>query len=225
VEISQDFYLGVHEVTQAQFKRIMGYNPSYFSTDGKGKEGTKYVFRPPAGGKDKVKDKDTDDFPVENVSYDEAVKFCEELNRLEKKSLGGWKYSLPTEAQWEYACRGGASSYRKYHFGDSITTDHANYNGKLGRTEKVGTYGANGFGLHDMHGNVWEWCLDWYDEKYYAKSPPRDPRGPSEGSIRVGRGGSWYNGASDCRAAHRFGSTPSRRLDRLGFRVALVPAR
>src|SRR5262249_11730192 len=156
------------EVTQKQFKLVMGYNPSFFSSGGEGEKGAKYdKYSQPAGGKDKVKGLNTDGFPVENVSHDEAVKFTERLNDREEKRLGGWKYRLPTESQWEYACRGGTSSYKKYHFGDSLTNRMANFNGALGRTEKVGSYDANAFGLHDMHGNVWEWCSDWYDKDYY----------------------------------------------------------
>jgi formylglycine-generating enzyme required for sulfatase activity len=225
VQISKDFYMGVYEVTQKQFKAVMGYNPSYFSTDGKGKEGVDYGKDKPGGGKHKVKGLDTDDFPVENVSYDEAVKFTEELTRREKKTLGGWKYSLPTEAQWEYACRGGATSYKTFHFGNSDSYKLANYELNLGRTEKVGSYGANGYGLKDMHGNVEEWCLDWYDKDYYARSPRSDPLGPSEGSLRVSRGGDWFIGFMCCRVAARGKSTPSSRSSRRGFRVARVPAR
>jgi formylglycine-generating enzyme required for sulfatase activity len=202
--------MGVHEVTQQQFRTIMRYNPSHFSKDGKAAEGGKYLDdSKPAGGKDEVKDMNTDDFPVENVSYDEAVKFTEKLNEKEKETLAGWKYSLPTEAQWEYACRGGAKTYQKYHFGDAISEKFANYNGNLGRTAKVGSYAANAFGLHDMHGNVWEWCLDWYEKD----------------SSRVYRGGSWYSDAGYCRAAYRYGFTPSYRVNYLGFRVARVRAR
>jgi formylglycine-generating enzyme required for sulfatase activity len=229
VEITKDFYLGVYEVTQQQYRQIMGYNPSYFSKDGKAAEkGTYLDSGKPGGGKDKVKDftpKQLDDFPVDNVSYEDALKFIEKLNEKEKKSLGGWKYSLPSEAQWEYSCRGGASSYKKYHFGDTISDKLANYNGNLFRTCKVGSYAANAFGLYDMHGNVGEWCLDWYDQDYYSNSPRTDPLGPKKGSLRVFRGGNWLSFAGDCRSADRSGWGPADRSHYLGFRVALVPSR
>src|SRR5262249_33420476 len=117
VELTKDFYLGVHTVTQKQFATIMGYNPSYFSKDGKGGKDEVYEGdSKPGGGKEKVKDFDhTLDFPVENVSWREAREFCHLLNQRDKKTLGGWTYALPTEAQWEYACRGGAKVYKKYH--------------------------------------------------------------------------------------------------------------
>src|SRR5262249_23064081 len=138
------------------------------------------------------------------------------------KTLGGWKYSLPTEAQWEYACRGGVTSYKKYHFGDTISTDDANYDGKLGRTAKVGSYAANAFGLKDMHGNVWESCSDWYAADYYKASRRRDPPGPSQGAYGMIRGGSWYDDGHDCRSAYRNGNTPGDRHFDVGFRAALV---
>jgi formylglycine-generating enzyme required for sulfatase activity len=116
VEITKDFWLGVHEVTQKEFKAVMGYNPSFHSTDGEGKPGVKYGWKP-AGGK-KMVARNTDDFPVENVSWDEAVDFCKKLSAREPKL--GRLYRLPTEAEWEYACRGEAPSYQVFHFGDSL---------------------------------------------------------------------------------------------------------
>jgi formylglycine-generating enzyme required for sulfatase activity len=221
VKIEQAFYLGKYEVTQGEWVALMKYNPSYFCKEGKkGGEGKYHVD--PAGGKDKVKDvKDADleRFPVENVSYEEAQKFIEKLNEKEKKTLVGWAYSLPTEAQWEYACRGGVTSYKKYHFGDSISKGDANFNDHVGCTTKAGSYAANKFGLYDMHGNVWEWCLDWYDEDY--KGADKD----FKGSLRVFRGGFWGDFASNCRSAHREGFGPVHRRSYLGFRVALVPTR
>jgi formylglycine-generating enzyme required for sulfatase activity len=220
VEITRDFYLAVHEVTQAQYRQVMGKNPSWFSAAG--------------GGKDRVKDMDTDDFPVENVSYEDAVEFCKKLSALPSEKRAGRKYRLPTEAEWEYACRGGAAS-SEFHFGSSLSSKQANFNGNypyggaakddnLGRPCKVSQYPKNGFGLFDMHGNVWEWCADWYDADYYGKSPRHDPQGPSEGSERVNRGGGWNNYGQVCRSARRFRSRPGDRRTILGFRAAQLPS-
>src|SRR5207244_3072592 len=128
------------------------------------------------------------------------------------------KYRLQSEAEWEYACRGGALSSTPYHFGDTISSTLANFNDNLKRTCKVGSYKPNAFGLCDMHGNVWEWCSDWFDSDYYKNSPRRDPPGPSGGSGRVYRGGGWYGGAGGCRSACRGRGVPADRNQRLGFR-------
>jgi formylglycine-generating enzyme required for sulfatase activity len=226
VEIRQEFWLGIHEVTQKQFKQVMGYNPSFFSKDGEGKPGATYsAVSKPAGGKDKVP-ADTGAFPVENVSWEEADEFCKKLSAREVERNSGRKYRLPTEAEWEYACRGGSPVYRVFHFGNFLLSTPANIAGRgdLKRTCKVGSYAKNGFGLYDMHGNVSEWCQDWYAENYYAKSPRKDPPGPSEGSDRVLRGGAWVNKDRECRSASRLRNTPAFRDSDLGFRVALVPA-
>jgi formylglycine-generating enzyme required for sulfatase activity len=141
---------------------------------------------------------------------------------------------LPSEAEWEYACRGGASSSTPFCFGNSLSSTQANFNGaypyggaeagpSLGRTCPAGSYRPNAWGLFDPHGNVWEWCSDWYAEDYYGKSPAQDPLGPSHGSARVIRGGSWNFYGGLCRAASRYGNGPSARHFNLGFRVAAVP--
>jgi formylglycine-generating enzyme required for sulfatase activity len=171
---------------------------------------------------------------VESVSYAEAVDFCRKLSAREKEA--GRLYRLPTEAEWEYSCRGGAPSYQVSHFGDSFSSKQANFNGNylsggadkgplLRRTEKVGSYDTkNGFGLCDMHGNVHEWCSDWYDKDYHATSPRRDPQGPARGVHRVYRGGSWCDLGLRCRSAARGKGAPAFRFSYVGFRVALVPA-
>ena len=227
VEITKPFYLGVCEVTQKQFQSVMGYNPSYFSKDGKGRPGARYDNnRRPGGGKAALKGiRDTSDFPVENVSWEEASAFCKKLSEREKGP--GRLYRLPTEAEWEYACRGGAST-RPYHLGASISTAVANFGsastepGAPGRTVRVASYRTtHPFGLCDMHGNVAEWCGDWYDEGYHARGPIKGPRGPSSGSERVHRGGSWHHSAEDCRSAARSHWRPGVGDNIIGFRVAL----
>jgi formylglycine-generating enzyme required for sulfatase activity len=193
VEITRAFWLGKTEVTQAQWEAVMGSNPSRFK------------------GADR---------PVEQVSYDDALEFCRKLTARERAAgrlPSGYEYTLPTEAQWEYACRAGT------------TGDYAGsldsmgwYGDNSGRqTHSVGQKQANAWGLYDMHGNVWEWCLDWY-----AGSLPggtvRDPSGPSSGSFRVIRGGSWNDAASRCRSANRNHFVPG--FFNLGFRLALSSA-
>jgi formylglycine-generating enzyme required for sulfatase activity len=213
VEITRPFYLGVHPVTQAQWQAVMGSNPSRFCATGT--------------GKDRVGGRNTNNFPVERVSWHDAQDFLRKLGALETERAAGRQYRLPTEAEWEYACRGGAESATAFYFGNSLSSTQANFDfagtgGAGSSTCKVGSYPANGFGLHDMHGNVSEWCADWYDEHYYRKSPRCDPQGPSAGADRVFRGGSWDFSASYCRSAHRDSAHPSNQFSRVGFRVTLV---
>jgi formylglycine-generating enzyme len=140
-------------------------------------------------------------------------------------------YGLPTEAQWEYSCRERSFSSARveitsdpYHFGKTITSKHANCSdSKIGGTTKVGSYPANGFGLYDMHGNVWEWCADWYGAYSTSAADNTDPQGASVGSVRVFRGGSWSSHGQNCRAASRFRLAPSYRYSFLSFRLARVP--
>ena len=197
VRITKPFYLGVTEVTQEEYQRVMGSNPSEFSATGK--------------GKDKVAGQDTKRFPVEQVSWDEAVEFCRKLSELpEEKAAGRW-YRLPSEAQWEYACRAGSTGRYSFSSGRSgipkeyeeqELSDYGWFSGNSGgRTHAVGGSSRTPWGLYDMHGNVWEWCQDWYDGGYYAKSPDDDPTGPPAGSGRVFRGGSWQYAARICRSA------------------------
>jgi formylglycine-generating enzyme required for sulfatase activity len=212
-------WLGVYPVTQAEHERVMGSNPSWFSASG--------------GGKEKVRGQDTTRFPVECVSWEEAEAFCQKLTELPEEMRRGRLYRLPTEAEWEYSCRGGALSSTPFHFGAILSSTQANFDGRypyggadegpyLERTKAVGSYPANGFGLFDLHGNVWEWCADWYSADYYTQSPRQDPPGPSEGSDRVIRGGSWNSRGQHCRSALRIRSEPAGRYGSLGFRVALV---
>ncbi len=219
VEISKPFYMGVYEVTQEQYLKVMKVNPSHFQAS--------------KGGSRMVKGLDTRNFPVESISYVDAVKFCRLLSGMDEEKKAGRVYRLPTEAEWEYACRGGSSS-TAFHFGNSLSSTLANINGNypfggaikgphLQRTCEVGSYKANGCGLYDMHGNVWEWCADWFDEGYYSKrpKPDKDPTGPISGSTRVMRGGGYQRGASGCRSAYKNGYLPEHRDPALGFRVAM----
>ncbi len=214
VSITKPFYLGVDVVTQAEYEKVMGNNPSWFSAKG--------------DGRDDVKDMDTGQFPVESVSWDDAVAFCKKLSELPEEKKAGRVYRLPTEAEWEYACRAGTKTV--FHYGDSLSSKQANFDGGfpyggadkgpyLARTAKVGTYAANAFGLYDMHGNVWQWCQDWYTDK-----PPggEDPEVTTAASYRVVRGGSWFYYGRYCRSARRSRGEPGSRRSDLGFRVAAV---
>jgi formylglycine-generating enzyme required for sulfatase activity len=234
------FRLAATEVTQAEYEQVMGTNPSHFSRTG--------------NGNDKLAGLDPRRFPVEQVSWYDAAEFCNklssreglpayyELSDIERKegsiqsatvglrSNNG--YRLPTEAEWEYACRAGTTT--PFHFGEINNGQEANINGDypygtstkgpyLERTTTVGSYGANGFGLRDMHGNVLEWCNDWYDAKIYdqAANIAIDPLGPVSGNLRVLRGGSWSNyDARFSRSALRYWSTPVIRSSLIGFRVS-----
>ena len=154
-----------------------------------------------------------DDLPVEHVSWDEAVEFCARLLQATGKT-----YRLPTEAEWESACR--ANTRGDYAGNLDEMGWHAENSDQ--KTHPVGRKRPNGFGLYDMHGNVWEWCRDWYSKNYYLQSPSKDPRGPSTGSDRVRRGGSWYDYGYDHRSAKRYWHSPGSRLFLIGFRVVAV---
>jgi len=159
-------------------------------------------------------------YPVDQVSWEDAVEFCKKLSELPEEKKAGRVYRLPTEAEWEYACRAGSKA--AYSFGANSKTlgDYAWFGENSGnQTHPVGEKKANAWGLYDMHGNVWEWCSDWYG--VYPKGSVSDPSGPSEGSIRVDRGGSWAYGAANCRSAYRGWGAPSYRIGNDGFRVAL----
>jgi formylglycine-generating enzyme required for sulfatase activity len=212
--ISRPFYLGKYLVTQSEYEALTGKNPSWFSSSG--------------GGKEKVAGTETGRFPVENISWEDAVAYCEKLTDRHRGK--GWTFGLPSEAEWEYACRAGTTT--PFHFGSELNGRQANCDGNypygtdekgpyLQRTSRVGSYEANKWGLYDMHGNVWEWCRDWYDKDYYRKSDKKDPENTSAGDARVLRGGSFYYNAWFCRAAYRHRLAPAIRLNYLGFRVRL----
>ncbi|MGO8751641.1 MAG: protein kinase domain-containing protein [Thermoguttaceae bacterium] len=220
VRITKPFYLGIYEVTQEEYQRVMGVNPSKFSATGKEKA--------------KVSGQETKRFPVENVSWDNAVDFCRKLSDFPQEKAAGRRYRLPSEAQWEYACRAGSTDRfslssgrsgipREYEERDF--SDYGWFGGNSGgMTHAVGGKRANAWGLYDMHGNVWEWCQDWYDKDYYANSPTDDPAGPFAGSSRVFRGGGWEDPAWYLRSANRLAYEPERRGHGVGLRVCLIPA-
>ena len=194
--ISRPFYMSTTEVTQAQYQAVTGQNPSYF------KGAT---------------------LPVEQVSWDDAVAFCQKLS-----TRAGRTVDLPTEAQWEYACRAGTDT--PFNTGETISADQANYNadvtygnGRQGvyreKTTPVGNFAANAFGLYDMHGNVCEWCFDWYGR--YVIADADDRQGPPSGRFRILRGGCWSYYPENCRSATRKEDYPRRRYEYFGFRVVL----
>jgi formylglycine-generating enzyme required for sulfatase activity len=234
VILSQDFYLGMHEVTQAQYEKVANRNPSHFQ--------------------DYRVQGDNSNLPVENVYWEEAVAFCEKLSELPEEKKAGRVYRLPTEAEWEYACRAGTDTV--YSFSDKRqdlgqyawfannsgskeidaeaisnrireTQDYIDALFSAGcSTHPVGQKKPNAWGLYDMHGNVAEWCLEWYRE--YPEGTVTDPglksiqpAGPKEDWQRVIRGGSWYVLAADCRSAFRRKVSPSLRDQVIGFRVVL----
>jgi len=201
VTLTKGFYMQTTEITQGQWMAVMGSNPSYFKNCG-------------------------DSCPVEQVSWNDVQEFIRKLNGRE----GSGNYRLPTEAEWEYAARAGTDT--PFSFGRCLSTDQANYNGNYPlsgcpkgkyrkRTIAAASFFPNAWGLYDMHGNVWEWCQDWYGN--YPSGSVTDPKGASSGSYRMLRGGSWYDGARYCRSANRYGGTPGRRGRYYGFRLVLLP--
>jgi formylglycine-generating enzyme required for sulfatase activity len=204
VVLTAPFYIGAREVTQEQYERVGGVNPSYFK--GQGRE-----------------------LPVEQVSWDDAVEFCKKASEVAQAAglraqPGGLRYNvrLPTEAEWEYACRAGTRS--DYCSGDSLgdLADVGWHNGNSGGTlHPVGRQKPNAWGLYDMHGNVWEWCQDWYKDRY-DEGAATDPKGPAQGVYRVSRGGGFGDDPEYARSARRFGRDPATRGVYLGFRVVMA---
>ena len=188
VTLTNDYYMGKYEVTQALWQAVMGSNPSNFKGD---------------------------NLPVEEVSWNDCQEFISKLN-----SLTGRKFRLPTEAEWEYAARGGKKSRSYQYSGSSNISDVAWYDGNsVNKTHPVGTKQANELGIYDMTGNVWEWCSDWYG--FYSSSSQTNPTGADSGSSRVFRGGSWYGNARYCRLSFRDCTPPDCRGYNLGLRLAL----
>ena len=201
VTLTRGFWLLETAVTQTMWVSVMGDTPRAFRGN---------------------------NFPMDLISWDDSQAYAQKLNDL-KSAPSGYRFSLPTEAQWEYACRAGTTT--PFHFGSVLNGDNANCTGdfpygtetkgpSLSRTTDVGSYPANAWGLHDMHGNVWEWCLDWKGD--YPNSDATDPTGPAAGSERVLRGGSWCSSAVACRSAYRYYCVPSDQHFVNGLRLALV---
>jgi formylglycine-generating enzyme required for sulfatase activity len=231
VTISRGFWMGKHEVTQGEYLNVMGSNPSYFNGDRSGDPYYDMDY-----GFDLTR-------PVERVSWSDATNYCARLtdrDRLAGRLPAGCVYRLPTEAEWEYGCR--AETMTPYHYGYELRSGMANFDGHYEyppceggpnycynpsgnyprRTIAVEGYGPNAWGLYDMHGNVGEWCLDWYTGSLPGGSVT-DPQGPGSGSNRVIRGGSWYDMAHSCRSAYRNSRYPVGYRDfNQGFRVVLV---
>ena len=198
------------------------------------KEGTLSDFSPTGKGKDKdkVAGQETKGFPVDSVSWVDAVEFCRKLSDMPQERAAGRMYRLPSEAQWEYACRAGNLGRYSFSLGKAIPKEYdekalADYgwfrNNSGGRSHAVGEKRPNVWGLYDMHGNLWEWCQDWYGKNYYANSPTDDPAGPSGGSGRVECGGVWIDPAGLCWSAYRDGVSWHGDLRR-GFPASLVCA-
>ena len=201
VTLTKSYYMQTTQVTQGQWESVMGDNPSRFKDGGP-------------------------DCPVEQVTWEDTQAFISKLNQQDSTGT----YRLPTEAEWEYACRAGTDG--PFYFGSCLSTDQANYDGNnpLGdcpkgeyrkKTTPVGSFDANNYGLYDMHGNVDEWCHDWYAD--YPVSAVTDPTGPENGASRVLRGGGWISDAGDCRSAYRYWSRPGVRIVSTGFRLVFSP--
>jgi formylglycine-generating enzyme required for sulfatase activity len=203
VTLTQGFYLGKYEVTQAQYEAVMTGNSDGLSATPS--------FR-----------SNNPNRPVESVSWDDVQIFLTRLNASEQAAghlPTGWSYVLPTESQWEYACRAGTTT--AYSWGATIATSNANYlSSGISQTTDVGQYGANPWGFFDMHGNVYEWCADWYDATYSTGSLVIDPTGPTSGSSRVIRSGSYHHEGRILRSSSRSYFSTNNRYLTIGFRLS-----
>jgi formylglycine-generating enzyme required for sulfatase activity len=207
VTISQGFWMGKSEVTQAEYWAVMGNNPSQFTGYAK--------------------------LPVEQVTWPNATNYCGKLTEKERSAGSlptGYAYRLPTEAEWEYCCRAGTTTATA--FGNGLSSTQANFNGdnsyggaapgpNLAKTEVVASYAPNAWGLYDLHGNVWEWCSDWYG--LFPTGSAVDPKGSVTGTLRICRGGSWDFDGWGCRSAHRGCLAPGLGFSNIGFRPVLAP--
>lgn len=200
VRITRGFYISIMPVTQSQYEKLKGKNPSFFQ-----------------------KVHNAGDLPVDSVTWSEAEKFCQKLSQLADETLAERSYRLPTEAEWEYACRAGTST--PYWCGMTLTSKEGHCKSMTsgqGQPHPVGRSAPNPWGLHDVHGNIDEWCSDWYHEYYYFDSPGNDPVGPPKGEKKIVRGGSWADLPSDCRSASRKAMPPNHPFNTVGFRVVLT---
>jgi formylglycine-generating enzyme len=226
VTLTQGIYMGKYPVTQGEYLALLGGNPSSFTT-------RDYYGTPISPDTNR---------PVEQVRWADATNYCAQLTQQEQAAgrlLAGWIYRLPTESEWEYACRAGTTN--AFYYGDALHGGMANfydyyeYDASYGdiivqnptvpwlpRTTTVGSYQPNAWGLYDMHGNVWEWCLDWYGA--YPVGSVANPQGPASGSTRVFRGGNWSAFGAFCRSAKRGSNIPSYNDYTIGFRVVLAPS-
>jgi formylglycine-generating enzyme required for sulfatase activity len=217
VQITKPFYLGIHEVTQKQYQDVTGFNPSHFSQQGPGKEA--------------VQGTETSQLPVESETWFEAIDFCIQLSEREQLPpyyrhdgelvaiLGGIGYRLPTEAEWEYACRAGTAACWSFGPDPEQLAQHAWFkSNSSSQTHPTGELMANPFGLFDMYGNAWEWCWDVFAE--YPLSAASDPTGPEVGKGHVLRGGAFHDEPSYVRSASRGWNVPDKRNNSYGFRVA-----
>ena len=195
VKITKSFYMGKFEVTQGQWKKVMGNNPSHFANCG-------------------------EECPVEQVSWNDIQDYIGKLCKIEKQSP--CKYRLPTEAEWEYAARAGSKT--RYYWGDKINDAYLWYDNNSGNaTHPVGKKKPNAWGLYDMSGNVWEWVGDWYGSDFYKNSPTNDPKGANSGGLRFLRGGSGNGYAGYSRLSDRYIYYPGGRINNYGFRLVLLP--
>ncbi len=192
VNLTQAYYLGKHEVTQSQYQQVMGDNPSWHAkADGDAGQATS---------------SETDRLPVENLTWYQAVEFCRRLSELPAEKASGRSYRLPTEAEWERACRGGSSESPPFNntWDTAATTGeiagkNRHPQGEFSKPSRVGSFPANAFGLFDMRGNVFEWCHDWFSRDYYSRSPAEDPQGPSTGYLKIVRGWDWVFVGNHCK--------------------------
>jgi formylglycine-generating enzyme required for sulfatase activity len=212
ITIEKRFHIGAYEVTQEEYEKVMGKNPSAFSPVGY------HAYR--------VKGMDTKRFPVENVTWAMAREFCTKLSEMPEEKKAGRVYRLPTGDEWEFAARAGSSKNVLFAFGDTFNSEMANFNGKVPygdtkkgpyveRTTAVGSYKPNAFGLHDMHGNVWEWTSDEF----------RTKDGKEVAGFKTLRGGSWLNRGRDCAATTRLGLAADEVFNNVGFRVVCEVAK
>lgn len=199
VTLTEDYYIGETEVTQALWKAVTGYCP----TSGGSQWSSFYGLG--------------DNYPAYYISYNDVLDFIDKLNQKTGKT-----FRMPTEAEWEYAARGGSKSNGYKYSGNNTIDDVAWYtDNSSSNPHAVKTKSPNELGIYDMSGNVYEWCSDWYGSSYYSSSFQTDPKGPVTGSLRVGRGGSWRGDAGYCRVSFRLGITPDGRYGGLGFRLCL----